>query len=157
MRKRLMALILLLTMVLPWSTGKAEDKLIYILCRPESYVNVRKTPLMNGEETGWLNCGDSVMTDGKEKNGFIHVYGITEYGHGWVYAGYVVDDLPVVEERCFAVVSGRGGVKARRNIGGRCVEKLDELTEIIIYARSEEWAVTNKGFIRTEFLDVWYE
>ena len=156
MKRRIMALILLLTMVLLWSRVKAEDKLIYILCHPESYVNVRKTPLMNGEEIGWLDCGDSVMTDGKRKNGFIHVFGITEANQGWVYAGYVVDDLPVIESGCYGAVCG-SKVRARRNIGGKRVGWLYEMTEVKVFARSEEWAVTDKGFVRTEYLDVWYE
>lgn len=156
MRKRLMALILLVVAILPYSMGKAEDKLVYVLCHPKSYVNIRKSPLMKSEETGWLDCGDSVMTDGKRKNGFLHVFDITESGQGWVYAGYIVEDQPVIESGCYGAVCG-SKVRARRNIGGKRVGWLYEMTEVKIFARSEEWAVTDKGFVRTEYLDVWYE
>ena len=157
MKRRLMALILILSVVLPWSVGKAEDKLIYVLCAPKSYVNVRKTPCKSGEESGRLDCGDSVMTDGKKKNGYLHIYGITEDGEGWIFAGFVVDDEPVIEENCYASVAASGRVKARRYINGRRIHWLQPCTELKVYAMSAEWSVTSMGYVKTEFLEVWHE
>ena len=157
MIKRIIALILILSLVLPWSVGSADDKLIYVLCDPESYVNVRKTPKLDGEKTGWLLCGDSVMTDGKKKNHFLHVYGITEDGEGWVHIGFVVDDKPVVEEGCHASIAANGKVRARWCIGGRRAAWLEVCDDVNVLARSDEWTVTNRGFIKTEYLELWYE
>lgn len=153
--KRIMALILLLSLVLPWSVGKAEDKLIYVLCRPESHLKVRKTPFSR-RETGRLECGDAVMTDGKMKNGYLHIIGITEDGEGWIHAGYVVDDEPVIEE-CRASIAANGRVMTRKCISGKRSRWLEVCSDVIVYARSEEWAVTNKGYVRTKYLEEWHE
>jgi len=46
---------------------------------------------------------------------------------------------------------------ARRNIRGKRTAWLAVCSEVRVYARSEEWAVTSRGFVRMEYLEVWYE
>lgn len=136
----------------------AEDRTMYILCDPktENHVAIRRSPRKTAEETGRLECGDYVITDGKTKNGYLHVLGVTEYGEGWVFKGYVVDDPPVIE-RCNASITASGRVMARRYIGGKRAGWLKVCDEVKVYAMSEEWSVTSRGYIRTKYLEVWHE
>ena len=62
----------------------------FIICDPSSCVCVRRSPKKGADVTGRLDCGDAIETDNRERNGYIHVLGITEYGEGWVHSGYVV-------------------------------------------------------------------
>jgi hypothetical protein len=136
----------------------AEDGYKYILCNPKptNHVAIRRNPRKGSEETGRLDCGDRIYTDGRKLNGYIHILGMTEDGEGWVHQGYVVDDEPVIE-KCGATVAANGRVKARRYINGKRIAWLDVCTELTVYARSEEWAVTNRGYVQTKYLEVWYD
>ena len=149
----ILALISVLTLIIAGSV--AEDE-YFIICNPKSYVNVRRSPKKGAEEIGRLDCGDSFLSDGKKKNGYIHVVGMTEYGEGWIHKGYVVEDQPIIES-LRGTIAATGRVKTRRYIGGKKLEWLEVCTDVWIYVMSDEWAVTNRGFIRTKYLEVWNE
>lgn len=157
MKRAVITAVVLLALAACYAAG-AEDSEKFILCNPkvENHVCVRRSPRKTSEETGRLYCGDRVFTDGKIRNGYLHIFGITEDGEGWVHNGYIVDEPPLIE-KCMATVAANGRVKARSRIGGRQVNWLDVCTDVQVYARTEEWAVTNRGFIRMKFLEVWYE
>lgn len=135
----------------------ADEERVFILCNPKTSVNVRKTPKTKSEITGRLEFGDWVNTDREEKNGFLHVYGITEDGEGWVFAGYVVDDEPIRTVNTRANINASGRVMAYRWIDGKrnCWLKVSE--RVTVYGISSEWSVTNRGYIRTKYLEVNYE
>ena len=156
MHRAAIVVIILLLLAVCYIAG-AEEETRFILCdpKPTNRVAVRRSPRKGAEETGWLECGDSILTDGKTKNGYLHILGITEYGEGWVHHGYVVNDKPIIE-RCNATVIGNGMVKARQNVGGKRISWLDICTDAKVYARSDEWSVTSRGYISTKFLEVWY-
>jgi len=153
--KRFIAVLLILAAVI--SGACAEDER-FILCNPTegNYVCIRRSPMKHAKESGRLECGDRIRTDGKVRNGYLHILGMTEDGEGWVHSGYVVNDEPVIR-KCMASVAASGRVMARRNIRGKRTAWLAVCSEVRVYARSEEWAVTNRGFVRTEYLEVWYE
>lgn len=155
---KFVALFLILAILTTCYMAGAEEKTMYVLCnpKPENRVCVRRFPKKGAEETGYLTCGDKVITDGKKRNGFVHIIGVTEDGEGWVHKGYLVEDRPVIEE-CWASIAASGRVKARRCVGGQKASWLDVLTEVKVYAHSEEWAVTSRGYIKKEFLEIWYE
>ena len=157
MHKVALAVLILMVVGLCYYAG-AEDEVKYILCNPrmDNHVAIRLSPKKSSEEIGRLDCGDSFWTDGKTRNGYLHVFGMTEYGEGWVHKGYVVDDKPIIE-RCMATVTAKGRVKARRYIGGKRNCWLDVCDDVRVYARSEEWAVTSRGYVMTKYLEVWYE
>lgn len=157
MIKRAIAALIVLIITLLSTAFAEEDMVRYILCNPSitNHVAVRRSPKRKSEEIGRLDCGDMIYTDGKTKNNYLHIYGITEYGEGWVHLGYIVNDAPIIE-RCNGYIAGNGRVKARRYIGGRRNYWLKLGDDVKIYARSEEWAVTNKGFVKMEYLDIWY-
>lgn len=157
MYKVALIVIVVLLMSICYIAG-AEETPKFILCSPrtDNHVAIRRSPRKGAEETGRLDCGDQIITDGKTRNGYVHIIGMTEYGDGWVHKGYVVDDKPVIE-RCMATIAAKGRVKARRFIGGKKNCWLDVGDDVRVLARSEEWAVTNKGYVMTKYLEVWYE
>ena len=154
---RVAILIIILLLLAVCYIAGAEEETRFILCDPKgtNYVAIRRSPRKGAEESGWLECGDPILTDGKVKNGYLHILGITEFGDGWVHQGYVVNDKPVIE-RCNATVTGSGRVMARRYIGGKRIGWLNICTDVKVFARSDEWAVTNRGYIRMDFLELWY-
>lgn len=155
--KKIVALILLLTAISGCFTALADDYKVFAFCNPKTPVNVRRTPKKGSPITGRLDFGDSVTTDGEKKNGFLHVYGITEDGEGWIFAGNLITDPPVKTERTWASVAASGRVMTYRWIEGKKNGWINVGDDVKVIALSEDWAVTNKGYIRTKYLEVWQE
>lgn len=133
--------------------SRAEDEWYYVLCKPEpgGSVNVRSRPDKSAPVVGWVQFGRHVHTDGKEKNGFIHVTDLAaEVTDGWVYAGFLVYDLPR-DEAYRAEVWG-GPVIARNCVGGKQIGRLKDGATVTVYARSNAWAVTSAGYIMCDWL-----
>ena len=133
----------------------------WIMCKPGkpgecSYVYAHRTPDKRSEIVGRLDFGDYFMTDAESKNGFIWADGIGEYGEAWIYCGYVVTEEPkIVNEQYVCVAKTR--VACRRWMGGPKVEKTPWLTNgsnVFVYAIADGWAVTNRGYIKSEWLEV---
>lgn len=125
----------------------------WVICQPGDYVNVRSKPKRKSESYGYLECGDSFLTDGKTKNGFVRCYGIGEAGEGWVHSGYVVYDEPIKVNRIGYSISN-GKLFARRYIGGKTIHVLHNLDEVKVYWWTEAWCVTDKGFIKSKYLEM---
>lgn len=126
---------------------------VWVMCQPNDYVNVRANPNRRSEAVGYAEAGYMVITDGKLQHGFLRIYGIGEMGVGWIHAGYVVYDEPH-EMNVTARVNSNGRVKARQYIGGKRREWLKNKDEVKVYWLSDEWCVTNKGFVKTEYLEM---
>lgn len=161
-RASLCILIALVTVAAGYLIGlavnsRAEEQLItcWVLCRPGSQVNVRRTPTKSGEEVAQLEVGDSFQTDGSSANGFIRVYGIGEYGEGWIYCGYVSELEPVkIYERYVCVANKQ--VACRRWMNGPQTEHpwLKCGSTVEVFWMTDEWAVTSRGYIASEWLEV---
>lgn len=154
--KRIVCFIVVLTVISGLFTAVADEYKVFIFCNPKTCVNIRKTPRKGSEETGRLDFGDWVITDGQKKNGYLHVYGVTEAGEGWIFAGYIIEDQPV-RIKAYGTVSASGRVMTYRWIKGKKNGWVNIGDDLTVVAISEEWAVTNKGYIRTKYLDIWYE
>lgn len=138
---------------LAWdTTASAEDlKTVWVLCNPESYVNIRSRASKHAEVSGYACCGDAFETDGKTRNGFLHVIAPVEAGEGWISEGYIVRSEP--EQVCEAwTVSSEGRVAARAKVNGRRIRWMHDGDVVWVYGIAE-WAVTNRGFIRSEYLE----
>lgn len=155
--KRIVACILLLTLIFACSTAFADEYKVFIICNPKTPVIVRKTPKKGAAETGRLDFGDDVLTDGRKKNGYLHIIGVTEAGEGWIFAGNTVTDQPLKLTGARASIAATGRVMTYRWINGKRNGWVQVCEEVKVYAISEEWAVTNRGYIRTKYLEVWYE
>ena len=124
----------------------------FILCHPESFVNARLSPNKHGSLIGYLMCCDYVAVDGQKKGDFIHCTGLTfETSEGWICKGYLVTTEPVVETYK-ATVAADGRVACRNRIGGKRIRWVKPGSEVTVFAHTEEWCVTNKGYIQTKFL-----
>ena len=123
----------------------------WIMCQPDSYVNVRAAPGKGGRVVGYLELGDAIQMDGR-RNGYTHVTGIsTEGGEGWVACGYIVTDAPQIETVA-AWIDAEGRVACRRAIDGNRRKWLHQGDPMTLYASSAEWSVTSEGFIKTEYV-----
>ena len=155
MKKIVNVLVLLVTTLLLVLPSYAEEEIdCWILCQPDSWVNARRSPNKRSEEIGRLECGDHIYTDGKTKNGFLHVFVSFEYGEGWIHKGYVVYDEPYLPLFQDTQIISNGRVKARKTIKGQRRCWLKDGQKIKVYMVSEEWSVTNKGFVQTKFIDL---
>ena len=150
----LIALVIYLFITLSSSVSFSEELTeAWVICQPDDYVNVRMNPSRKSQAVGYAEAGDPVMTDGKTKNGFIRIYGIGEMGEGWIHSGYVVFDRPERIDRMACSISG-GRVACRKWIKGKVRTWLKNCDEVKVYWFSEEWCVTNKGFVKTKYLEM---
>jgi len=126
----------------------------YAICNPASHVNVREFPNRKSDVCCTLYCGDVVLHDGKMKNGFMHLVGLSnESGEGWVSPRYV-DYWGIIEgaEGMYRVV-GSGRVAIRSGIDGNVVGWLKPGKVVEVLAISDDWAVMKNGFVRAEYLE----
>lgn len=151
-------IIVLLIGVLIGTCCKGEDDLVkcWIMCKPGSQVNVRRTPDKRSMEVGYLEAGDWFMTDGSSSNGFIRCYGIGEYGEGWIYCGYVATEEPepVFEQYVCCAVKR---VAIRRWMNGPKVDGSSWLvngSNVDVFYIADGWACTSRGYILSEYLEV---
>ena len=160
-RKQGIALItaLIITAAVIWAAigGMAEEQLAkcWVMCKPGSQVNVRRTPDKKGQEVGFLEAGDWFLTDGTSSDGFIRVYGVGEYGEGWIFSGYVCTEEPKqVFEQYTCVAHKR--VAIRKWMGGPQVERSPWLANggnVDVFFMADEWACTSRGYIKAEWLE----
>ena len=153
--KKVVIILALMSLVI--FVGNATAERMYVLCRPHDYVNVRSLPSTKGASVGFLDCGDWVETDGyakKDNKGrtWIQVYGFE--GEAWIIAMYL-QDSPVVIEKCTGFVASNSRIALRRSPNGKRIKWLKHGTEVTILAMSEEWALTTRGYVRREYLDVY--
>lgn len=136
-----------------WDEHEEEFELAWVVCMPNDYVNIRSKPSSHGLFTGYLEPGDMVYLDGKRRNEFYHCVGLsTEAGEGWVHGGYLVRDEPEYIDRDAKIISN-GRLAARKYVDGKRTRWLKSKATVHIYYWSEEWAVTNCGYIRSRFLE----
>lgn len=148
--KRLLAI--LCAVLLMIGAAVAEDFTVYVLCQPNSFVNVRQFPNKGADVAGRVELGWQLETDGVKRNGFIHVFGNFE-SDGWISAGYVTE-YPVEVRTVETEINAPGRVACRRSIKGTRRKWLLGGQKVVIYALADDWAVTNQGFIQTQYLGV---
>ena len=137
----------------------AEEKPLtcWVMCKPGSYVSVRRSPQKNAMTVGRLDPCDKFETDGKTKNGYLHAIGIdvADGGEGWIHSGYVVTEEPEAAFEQY-YCSSLSRVACRRWISGPRVENYGWIVNgstVQVFYRTEEWSCTNRGYIKSEFLE----
>ena len=145
------AVILFVALVLLCGCACAEDN-VWALCK--TYVNLRERPSSNGQIVGYLDSGDGAETDGVVKGGWVHIISPSiETGDAWVNASYIVYDKPEwVGERLKVVSDGR--VALRKTINGKRRAWAHNGDVLHVLWVSSEWSLTNRGYIKTEYLEV---
>ena len=140
--------VLLAVFMILAGTAGAETR--WAMCN--GFVNVRSSPDKRSAVSGYLDSGDPFETDGKEKEGFIRVSGFGENGDGWAFKGYVVTEQPEeVNARYVCIAKNR--VACRKYIGGPRIGWLYNGANVTVYRMTSEWSVTNRGYIRSEWLE----
>lgn len=153
--KRILLILLAALCVLSFALdiAYAEEETVWILCNPESYVCIRSAPKKSAEAFGGTTCGRALKTDGKQKNGFVHVVDLaSEEESGWVSAMYVVHEAPEQAERKALVVSN-GRLAARSGIDGKIVKWLKPMSEVTVLCWTGEWCLTDRGYVQSEYLE----
>jgi hypothetical protein len=160
------AILIIVAAVAFWAGStfaEEEDGLatVYVMCdpRPGRYVHVRRKPSADSMELGRLECGDSFLTDGESKNGWIHCCNIGENCGGWVYSGFVTVEKPEMVMQQYCSVS-RAKLIIRRWQGGPQVvidgkkQYLKNCEDVTVFCIADGWACTSRGYIKSEFLEV---
>lgn len=138
--------------------GLADDYIadVYAICKPGDFVNVRATPKKNGEVVGRFDCGDKLRTDWETQNGYLHVFVSLEVDEAWIHLGYVSAWEPEWKAGETAVIVSDGRVACRRWCDGPRIDGragwVQPGTQIQVFYQTQEWCVTNRGYIRTEYL-----
>lgn len=132
----------------------AENVKAYILCMPGDYVNAREKPSRKSQVSGYLDPCDEIVLDGETKNGFAHIASPSFETDGWVYLGYVSLEKPVWKGGQEAIVNCNGRLAARKNMTGDVRKWLKNGTELQVLWWTDEWSVTNYGFVRTEYIEL---
>ena len=148
----LVVLLGLLAVALP-KLGLADSETTdaYVLCA--DYVNIRQFPSRKSEALGRFETGDVVHLDGKKKNGYLHCIGTNLEADGWIFSGYVVNDKPERMDRDAVIVS-KGRLAARKYVGGKRTRWLKPLATVHVFSWSDEWCVTNCGYVQTQYLEL---
>ena len=160
-REKIIAAILLVAVLILIGFGigsycRGEEPLAtcYAMCKPGSRVTVRRTPDPGGVETGYLECGDSFQTDAEVRDGWLRCYGAGE--NGWIYLGYVVTE-PVQKIGEQYVCVAKKQVACRRWIAGPQLDGrsgwLKNGQNCDVFCMSDGWAVTSRGYIKSEWLE----
>lgn len=136
------------------SIGFSEEMTeAWVVCQPNDYVNIRNAPSRKSESVGRLDGGDSITVYGKVKNGFIRCAGVFDSDEAWVFAGYLVYEEPERME-CRAYSTSRAKLASRKWIGGKVRKWLKNLDDVIVYWWTDDWCVTNKGFVQSKYLEI---
>ena len=142
-------LIVFLCLLMAVSAAFADT--VYVLCQPDSFVYVREFPKKGAQMAGYAELGDALETDGVKRNGYLLVYGFE--GDAWISTGFVTW-YPVTVFKAKTQINSKGRVACRRSINGTRRKWLKDGSEVVIYAFADDWAITNQGFIQTQYLGV---
>lgn len=124
----------------------------FVLCDPDSSVNIREKPRKTGIVLGQMLCGDELTLDGKTQGEWLHVTGLSmEMDGGWINRKYVADARVTVEE--FDAVTTAAKVRVREGVNGKITRRMKKGAKVRVLASSAGWCVTTVGFIRTEYLE----
>ena len=122
----------------------------YILCK--SYVVIRQWASKRATEIGQLDPAEPIEIDGKTKDGYAHIVAPCD---GWVHAGYIVFSEPKAVN-AMATVTARKRVACRKWIDGPNVDSKPWLisgSEVKVLWMTSEWALTNRGYIKSTWLE----
>ena len=147
----LIALMLLFIWIGSEVRAEKEPEARWVFCN--DVLLVREGPKKTHTATGELEPGTQVWTDGKVRNGYCHLVNLAnESGDGWVRSIYLTDKEPQKID-CEATVISKGRLAARRTVNGERTSWLKPLSTVTVYWATDEWAVTNKGYVMTKYLE----
>ena len=137
------------------ATANAEEDIVgYVICQPGDFVNIRSRPSGRIDVIGRFDAGDKIFLDGKKKSGYLHAVSLSlEVDEGWICEGYVVYDEPEYVNSS-AVITSNGRLAARKNVNGERTRWLKNGASLKVYYMSDEWSVTNCGYVQTQYIEL---
>jgi hypothetical protein len=147
---------LFVTIVMSSAQGEEEELYsCWVLCQPNDYINARQKPTKKSMIAGRYEARDELITDGVIRNNYVHIVNTSlECGDAWIYAGYISYEEPEALGACPAVVTSRARLAARKHIGGKVRKWLNNGDKVKVYYMTEEWCVTNRGFVKTQYIEL---
>lgn len=149
-------LMVVVTIALAVSMCHGEESLVkcWVLCKPGSQVNIRRTPSKNGQIIGFLEVGDWFETDGTSANDYIRVYGVGDFGEGWIFCGNVVEEEPVPVFDTYCCVA-KTRVACRKWVNGprTSLPWLMNGSDVQVFYKTSEWSITARGYIQSQWLE----
>lgn len=135
------------------SVANAETKVMYVLVQDE--LIIRSKASLGSDRIGYLFPGDPVEVT-RNYRGWSYLDNLgCEDGSGWVSSNYLVEsEVTVFEDELTAVVEANGRVAVRAYVDGKRVGWLSPGDEVTVHAMCKDWAVTNEGYIKSEFLHI---
>ena len=127
---------------------------MYVICRPDSFANIREKANFRAEIVAMPFPGDPVETDGRKSGQWVHVKYSCEAGEGWIFRGYITDSEPTFYPEGIKGEVNRNRVKARRYVNGPRVRWLKKGTTVSVFAVSDDWCVTSLGYVMTKYLNI---
>ena len=144
-----------LSCVIYLGDAEAEDDLVYkcwIMCQPGTDVAIREKPNKKSCVVGSAESCTQMWTDWQEKDGWIHVVDVNnETGEGWIHEGYIVFEEPQIVNQEMHIAGCRR-VACRKWIGGPRSKWAKSGGKVTVYLIADGWAVTNRGYIQSEYL-----
>lgn len=154
MNRQLAALAALILIAALAGSCLGEETEKWVICREKSCVYVRAAPGKKAMIIGRAELGDLVVTDGIRKGKYVHLIGLSmESEDGWIHGGYLVDSEPVKMNGEIYRISSRWVVAVRRTVNGSRRAWAKPGAQLKVYAMSEEWTLTNRGFVMTKYLE----
>ena len=153
-------ILLLIAFILIPTIACGEE--MFVICKPDDYVNVRMSPYSNSAVVGRFECGDSFETDGKTKTDkkgrkWLHIINASlESSEAWICNSYV-QSTQVTVERAKATVVAKGRTAVRKAPNGKVRKWVKNGSILKVLAYSDEWALTTNGYISLSCIEVWYE
>ena len=139
---------LLLLFVCIFSTALAETK--YVLVQSE--LNVRARPSLGSNIYGRLFTGDAVQV-ARTYRDWCYLEGLpSEEGHGWVNSKYLVDEPVAQMYDATATIHANGRVAIRDSVNGKRISWAHPGDVVCVYGTSDVWTVTDRGYVKTEYL-----
>lgn len=134
--------------------AEAEGTEAWIMCQPGDWVHARTSPSRKGGSLGRLETGDMIHINGRSRDGYMRAVQLSlEESEGWIFGGYIVTEKPADKGGAWYRVKSSGRVAARKYIEGprRCWVVDGSMVQV--WYTADGWAVTSKGYIKTEFLE----
>lgn len=151
----LFSCLLMLTAAKPTDALAEEASTWYVLSRDE--VNIRAEASTSSDVVGRVYAGDALTVDrtqtDRQGRTWMHCADLScEAGEGWVFGLYLVSGE--VDTTGFdGVIRANGRVAARQGVEGERRAWLRSGAAVTVYAAGGDWAVTNHGYIMTDYID----
>lgn len=145
------AMMVMLVILLMATAAAQAESYGWVMCQPDSQVNIRQNPSKHSEIVAHAFAGDRITLTGRKKGKWLHCIYPCENGEGWIRRDYISEDEPEdIQTGIFQIIGDE--VNVRYSAGGKIFRKLDYGTTVRVSMVTAEWSVTEYGFIQTRFL-----